>query len=796
MSKRVLNDRPKMHATRMLPLAFVALLGCTPKQPSTNLLSNKIPTVSGVQRVDQLTDGIAVPDDDTWSSVRTTEFDCRNGKAVFDLGERKHITAAWLQGDNNDVYNLLLSDDQVTWRPLWAAPTVGRSGMQPRATDALDGTGRFLMVTASEGDNACALSEVMAWETKPEKFPPDVPRRMGVKTGEQVRTAILLFGLALVAFVLLSIRRGPSWLLLSAALPLWTGWRLWNAIQDGWPAEMREVAMARGIIGLVAGVIILWESMAPRYLAPRRRSVVAALLVCGVCAVCSFYNFVHGQFWDAEHHETTFVHQLDLRQYYTTAKYFPEINYWKMYLADIAAYSEDANRPLDTLASVPVRDLSTNHPSNVALLRPGIEQVKSSFSPARWEAYKADIRYFRAKMSDGGWFNTINDLGANATPVWITMGYLMFNAFPTSDSWLRTLAVLDPILLFLMFALVGWAFGPRTMAVVMVVFGANDFVMYGSNWAGAILRHDWLAYLGIYACFLRKKKWVWAGVFVALSTSIRAFPAFTAISLTFPALWWLAEKYRAERRLPTRKEWLEQQRPTLVTGVAAAATVAILVVVTSAILGPSSWIEWSHKVSLLNAEIHINPVCLKTVVAGNDESRWRLLDARAPVYWASALVLIAGVLMAARAKRLEQAAMLGLVFLPVLMMPANYYEHVVCLYPLIATDRAAAVWKKLGGDLVGPDEPPLDLADTVIWVAFCGVCAAQYLTTLVSEMGLHFWLSSLLLISGIALFLAAMVRRDGPALVAAWTSPRQPVPAAAPAEAAPAGASPGAASPP
>jgi hypothetical protein len=786
---------------RLTPLLALGLIAAAcQKAPATNLLSNKVPSTTAFTRAGVLNDGIAVPDSDTWSSIRTAQFDCKSGRAVFDLGETKHIKAGWLQGDNNDVYELSISPDGANYVPLWSAPAVGSTGMQPRSTDAIDGTGRYVMLRAGQSDNSCAISEVMLWEEKPGTFPPDIPRRLGFKSGEQTRTSMLLFGLALCAFVLLAFQRAPRWALISAVLPVWAGLNLWNAIQDSWPPEMREVAMGRGLVGLVALLIITWEVMSPRAIAPRRGIVITSLLITGAAGVACFYNFVHGQFWDAEHQETTFVHQLDLRQYYTTAKYFPEINYWRMYQADIAAYSEDTGRSLDSLATTAVRDLFTNRPSTVGQQREEIQAIKARFSPARWEDYKADIRYQRLKMSDGGWFNTINDLGANATPVWITMGYLLFNAMPTSDSWLRVLALLDPLLILLMFVAIGWAFGLRTMAVVMAVFGANDFVMYGSNWAGAVLRHDWLVYLGLYAAFLRQRKWVWAGVFVALSTSIRAFPAFTAISLTFPALWWLAEKIRADRKLPSWKEIVEAQRPLLTVAVAATATLVGLVVVTSAILGPTSWIEWSHKVSLINSEIHINPVCLKTVVAGNDESRWRLLDSRMPLYLTLAIGFIAMTLAAARAKRLEQAAMLGLIFLPVLMMPANYYEHVVCLYPLIATDRAAAVYRRLGGDQAGPNEPPLDLTDLVVWGSILAVCAIQYLTTLVEPMPLHFFFSSVLLITCIATFLFALVRRDGPALVAAWMAPRAPLPAPATAAVGatppPAAAAPGAASPP
>ena len=54
------------------------------------------------------------------------------------------------------------------------------------------------------------------------------------------------------------------------------------------------------------------------------------------------------------------------------------------------------------------------------------------------------------------------------------------------------------------------------MLLCMVVWGANDFVMLGSNWAGATLRHDWLAYLMFAVAALKLKRYTLGGVLLVL----------------------------------------------------------------------------------------------------------------------------------------------------------------------------------------------------------------------------------------------------------------------------------------
>jgi ABC-type proline/glycine betaine transport system permease subunit len=303
------------------------------------------------------------------------------------------------------------------------------------------------------------------------------------------------------------------------------------------------------------------------------------------------------------------------------------------------------------------------------------------------------------------------------------------------------------------------------------MFGANDFIMYGTNWGGAVLRHDWLVLLGLGICALRKERWVLAGLSFGLATSIRAFPAFAVIGMCIPALWWIVERWRETKKLPRIGEILRAQRPTFIAGLASVLTVAVLVLLTSIVLGFSAWPEWAKKVDLLDAEPHVNPISLRTVIAGTEDARHRLLRARLPLYIGALVAYIGMIAIVARKKRLEHAAALGLIFLPLLMFPANYYLHIVMLLPLVAVDWRSIAWRerrkeRAGFGPVPDDRPPLDAADAWAWFALLSLCAVQYFTTFITEFRMHFYMSSVALMCALSVMLVALTRRDGRTLLA------------------------------
>ncbi len=98
----------------------------------------------------------------------------------------------------------------------------------------------------------------------------------------------------------------------------------------------------------------------------------------------------------------------------------------------------------------------------------------------------------------------------------------------------------------------------------------------------------------------------------------------------------------------------------------------------------------------------------------------------------------------ARDKRPEQAAVLGLMLLPIVFYPANYYLHVVCLFPLLA---------RVPGRMPTP-------TDAALWITLLGLCAAQYFTVLVRDLTLHFYLASALLLAALFTMLSLTLRES------------------------------------
>lgn len=706
-----------------------------------------------------LTDGMAAPDGGYWKTEGAAVFARADGSVEYDLGSVRQIRAAWLQGDNNDSYHIDGSVDGVTYRTLWTAAPVTRPGLQGRARSLLDAPARYVRISASGGDGNYSLTEVQLFVEPPKTLPAPVDLVSGVAKSIEVRSNILAFGLALIAFLVLAYQKAPLWWLgLSALLPLAAGFELVSILAETWPQEPREVSLVRGTTAVVAGAALLRELWAPARFPAHRKVVLGVLGFCGIVGFLAFYNLGVPQFRDHQLGKATYVHQLDLRQYYPTAKYFPEIGYRSMYEADVAAYLEDHPRSsLSNIAERPLRNLADLQMSSVREQQKRIDAAPRLFSPARWDEYKADARYFRSAMGERAYFQTFYDMGGNATPVWIALTHLIFNQLEASDAAFARTALIDVVLILAVFVMVGFVFGPRTAFLGMVIFGANDFIMYGSNWGGATLRHDWMAYLAFGACALKRGRFALAGVLLALATSVRAFPALALVCLSFPVLWWVIAHVRLHRRLPRGAEWWREQRPALVVLASAALTGALLFVVSSLLLGVEAWGDWYAKVGQLSADPHGNHISLRSLIAGWDAEQPLVLADRMTLFMLAVLFYVGLVFVACRGQRYEQAAILGLVLTPVLFYPANYYIHLVWLLPLVLVERRK---------LQALSEPPFDPPHTHVALALLAMCAAQYFTVLESDRGLHFYFGSVLLFAALTYLLVTLVRRNAGLAVA------------------------------
>jgi hypothetical protein len=723
-------------------LVLGAAVSARAQGPKSNLLLGKKPARSkGVPNAGRLTDGTAARDGSFWDTDLTARFTTPDAFVVYDLGSEQHVGAAWLQGDNNDIYELDVSADGEHFTPAWRAGPQPGAGLRARQSDQLDANGRYLRISASGGDGSYSLSEVQVFGQTPDVFPPPLAEAEGLPLGQTVRDTTLVFGLALMALVLLSYRGMPRWWLgvLLAAVGV-AGLSLWKALASDWPTGTREVSLVRGVLAAVAAVAVAREALGAGHYPVQRRITGAVLGFCGLGAFAAFYNLCQPQFTDAGRHTSTFVHYYDLRQYYTTAKYFRELGYGGMFAADVAAYIEDTpGASVESMGNLMMRNLDTLRASTVLREKAAIMGSRARFSAERWEDFKSDSRALRQAMGTEEFMAMMRDHGANATPVWMALAHLLFSAVPPTHAGFTFTALFDLVLLAGMFAAIGRVFGTRTMWVCMVIFGANDFIMFGTNWAGSTLRHDWLAYLGFAACALKREKWVAGGALLALSTMIRAFPALAMVAAAIPALWTLWEHRRAQGRLPALAEL--RKEPIARVALGALASTALLFLFSIIVLPPGAWPEWLRKVAQLSSDAHTNHISLRTLLAGAGGDQADLLRARAPLFAAGAALITALVALAARGKRIEQAAMLGLVLVPTYLYPANYYIHIIFLLPLVA-------------------------ADAVVWIALLGLCASQYFTVLIADKAEHFYFATVLLFAAFLLMLGALVARQP--FVARW----------------------------
>ncbi len=758
---------------RLLLALLLLLAGGCARAPQANgdLLRGRAPERAvHADGAGKLTDGVVDTRGDDWRSASATVLRSTQAYVQYDLGKRVALDAAYVQGDANDTYVVSASDDGVHFTPLWRAGPVSETGLSPRWATGLGGHGRYIRLGAEGGDGLYSATELAVYERAPAVFPPRFRVATSAPPPELLRSATLLLGVSLVLFLLLAMEGAPWWwTALATLLPVAAGVRWATALSAAWPVAPREVSLVRGVVAAVAAVAVVREALAARHWRPDRRAVVGVLGVCAALAAASFANLGRAQFVDHEHGGPGYVHNFDMRVYYPVAKYFRELRFDGLYEASVAAYvDDDPYVSVETLGNTSLRDLRTHAMVHVSDVAPRIAAVKQRFSPGRWREFVTDMRYFRRNMGTRDYLGSMGDHGGNATPAWFAIAHVLFAFTHASNGTLLATGMLDPLLLALAFFAIARTFGVRTMLVALVVFGANDFYMFGTDWFGATLRHDWMAYLALGACALHTKRFKLGGGLLALAAMMRAFPLLALVGASIPALAWLGRETWRRRALPRWAEIRREQRATLQMASGALVVAFGMLAFSSLLFGPGAWLGWLHKVHMLDASPHVNHVSLRGLIAGSDGIQARLLAERMPIFIAGVAAFVVLVVAAAYRRPLHQAALLGLPLVPVLFNPANYYSHLVFLYPLLVAEIRI------------PGQAPVTRRDAGLWVLLLGLCAAQYGTVLVTDLGLHFYLATALLFVMLATLLVVLAANPPEAAVALLAVPGS-APAAAPA---------------
>ncbi len=742
-----------------LPIVLVTV-SAVPAHADGNLLAKRSPSASaGIANVRAITDDVASFEGEEWNSSGTATFTSDRAFVEYDLGRSVAINAAYLEGDNNDEYVVSVSDDHANFSVLWSARPRPEPGLRDRWGDNLNGHGRWVRVTVRGGDAAYSIAELQLFEERPAQLPPQLHRASGQSQAARVRSRVLYVVAAFVLLLGATRSRSPKWhLLVAGGLALAAIAYAWDAISDAWPLANREVALVRASAAAIGLAAALRFAIPGRRWAARRSVVTAALLTAAAGAFLAFYNMGHPQFLDREHGRAEFVHTNDLRVYQPFAKYFKELQYDGVYLASILAYAEERRGgSLESLAMQEVRGLNDHRVHRVRDLYDDIRQVRTRFSDERWAEFKHDMAFFMDLMGPD-YLATLTDHGANATPVWVFFARLIIGHAQASEPLLFAAGLLDAVLLLLM-ALALWrAFGLWPMLLAMAVFGANDLYMFGTNWTGATLRHDWLAMLGFAAAALKRERWTLAGICLALSALIRAFPVVALLGVCLPALWSFVDRWRADRRPPSLKSWLGDHPETVRVVLSAAATVVGMVLLTGALYGFASWGRWLGKVTLLNRDVGVNEISLRALVAGADAAAGAVFQSRIVIFIALEIACITVVVWLARRRPLHQAMVMSVPLVLVISNPSNYYSHFVFVLALLADAGAPGVREPERAE--SAQTVPLVIPFHRVALPLLALCIGGYWAAMDPDLDRHFQDETMLLFVALAWLYATLLRAD------------------------------------
>jgi hypothetical protein len=301
------------------------------------------------------------------------------------------------------------------------------------------------------------------------------------------------------------------------------------------------------VIGIAATLILLWEWLLQRRgqgSSVNARATRGALLaVLGATAIFGWWNFGRANF------SAGLIHYHEFFHYFLGSKYFPELEYTGLY--DCVAAADVQAGYTDRVVTRWIRDLKTNELMGGPFRFAAANECRARFSPERWTLFMRDVDWFRRQFDRDKWAAIAGDHGYNATPVWNATGYLLSNMGPATDRRILLLALIDPLLLLIMWAVVWWAFGWPAAAVAAIWWGANYPARY-TYIGGAFLRQDWMVLAVIGICLVRRGHTRSAGFALTWSTLLRIFPGFILLGL-FGKI--AADSIAARRIKISREHW-------------------------------------------------------------------------------------------------------------------------------------------------------------------------------------------------------------------------------------------------
>jgi hypothetical protein len=361
----------------------------------------------------------------------------------------------------------------------------------------------------------------------------------------------------------------------------------------------QSLSWVKGIIALTAAALSVYEGvLIAQKKAPRKMWVKGTAIALAALSIGAYFRY--GDFG-----YQNFYHRHEFFHYYLGSKYDRELGYERLYQCVAVAQADSGQ--LNEVKARKMMDLKTDFiaPTTEALAHP--EECKNRFTPENWEAFKADVKFFRNSANLQYWNDMQKDHGYNPPPVWTVMGHLWGKIHPATDHYLKFLASFDILLFSGVFAAIYWAFGWRVFSVAAIFWGCQLPAEY--FWTGgAFLRQDWLFFLVLSACLLRKRYWAWGGAAFAYSTLLRVFPGLLAAGL---AVVWIAHVLKHKRIAPHHLR-------VALGGIVA--TVA-LVGTSAGIAGWRAYPEFYHHIQVHNHTPLTNNMGLPTILAHSYSGR-------------------------------------------------------------------------------------------------------------------------------------------------------------------------------
>lgn len=439
-------------------------------------------------------------------------------------------------------------------------------------------------------------------------------------------------------------------------------------------------------IGLAAATlaVVIWDLRDRASRGQWRGRLLCALGVLGALAYVNFGSF---------HFGGVFVHRWDILHHYLGAKYIDELGYDGLYECLAVADAEEPGGAARA-ARREITDLRTNRVTTAADVVAHPERCRARFAPARWEAFRTDVAFFREIFPDADWQHLTTDHGFNASPVWVLAARPFVGDAPVTWTRLRILAALDPALMLAALGTVVWAFGGGTAALVAVVWGTY---FPAQLWwtGGSFLRWDWLAALLAGLALSKRGRTFAGGALLGYAALSRVFPAFALVGALLAAATSLLRRRRIDRGVAR-----------LLMGALAA---GVLLAPVAGIARPThGWTEFARNLGKHTAVASANRMGVAVMLAYDPANAYRALeqepDAKARGHWERAQderlrarrwiwVMLAGVAvlvvaLAVREQPVWTACLLGLLLIPFGRPTACYYYAFVAALPLLAERRA------------------------------------------------------------------------------------------------------------